>query len=278
MQAINTIIALLSLLHLVFASDYVLDVIKRENATAVDAAEYLEQICFPNFSNFTWRTEHRLPDPFVALSDSPFPCERLNYFLRACAANGTTEIDFLAEQQCLCSGGAFWELYAGCNDCYTTHGDTRNSSSVRSSRLASLQTAECSATRLCQPFSMLLPPMTKMTGSAVSSARMTLGHDEFPSDTAVSNYWTSTRSLTLGGISGSATARQTVWTNTGEVSYVPTCTNIPATTGTSSVASSSSGSSSPSPSASGNIAAVLVTELRMTKVLVAVAFGAAILL
>jgi hypothetical protein len=55
------------------------------------ASEYPARMCSPFLSNI-------LNDP-VSLADSPFPCEQESYLGSVCIANGTAEIDFLAEQE-----------------------------------------------------------------------------------------------------------------------------------------------------------------------------------
>jgi len=75
---------------------------------------------------------------------------------------------------------------------------------------------------------------------------LTLGFDKFPNNTAVSNYFTETGPATPGAITGSATARLTIFTNTGGSKYIPTST--PSGFGT--VAGSGSSMSTSSASAS----------------------------
>lgn len=75
-------------------------------------------MCAPLEANVTRLDEMNFQgDPVFTLANSPFPCEQQRYLIAVCAANGTTEIDFLAEQQCLC-GGAFFDALAGCQACY----------------------------------------------------------------------------------------------------------------------------------------------------------------
>jgi hypothetical protein len=80
-------------------------------------------MCYPLYSNSTRTIELGLSieSEISSLANSPFPCEQEMYMGIACRANGTTELDFLAEQECLC-GGAFWEAMEGCNDYYFAHG------------------------------------------------------------------------------------------------------------------------------------------------------------
>ncbi|KAJ6126827.1 hypothetical protein N7523_002439 [Penicillium sp. IBT 18751x] len=182
---------------------------------------------------------------------SPFPCEQETYTKAVCTANGTTPIDFLAEQECLCTGG-HWEAMRGCDACYYAHG-YRGSPSMSAaayehstaSYMSSLSAAECHVTPPYQPFSNLLPSPNYT--SVEDSPSITLASDRFPNNTAVSNYFTATQSMTPGKITGSATARLTSWTNISGVKYTPASTpdNIGSTS-----ASTSTSTSTPSNSSS----------------------------
>ncbi|KAJ5946412.1 hypothetical protein N7454_003251 [Penicillium verhagenii] len=180
-------------------------------------SQYLSRMCLPLWSNATRSMELGLSvgGQVASLSESPFPCERATYIAAACAANGTSEIDFLAEQECLCHG-SYWEAEAGCNSCYFVHGNTYSSPSKAASYLTSLSMAECTPSPPTQAFSNLTPPVNFT--ALIEAPPMTLGHDQFPNNTAVSNYFTPTGEMTLGQITGTATARLTSWTNIAGVS------------------------------------------------------------
>jgi cytoskeletal protein RodZ len=182
------------------------------------------------------------------------PCEQELYLQAICTANGTIEVDFLAEQECLCNG-AYWEVSAGCNARYFQHGWQVITPEEASSRQASLSTAECQPTPPFQPFSNLLPTINLTSISLAPS--LTLGNDRFPNNTAVSNYFTPTESAIAGPIRGSATGKLTRWTTTAENRYTPT-SNPPnsgiSITATSSTATGSGTGASSSPSTSANVA------------------------
>ncbi|KAH6681762.1 hypothetical protein B0J14DRAFT_577113 [Halenospora varia] len=186
-------------------------------------ATYLTRVCYPLFSNDTRDTALRLriKDIIPSLANSPFPCEQQLYIEDVCTANGTTEVDFLAEQQCLCTGG-YWTAREACNSCFFAHGYQNETQEAAASQLSALSTAECSPSPPFQPFTNLYPSPNISTISLTPS--LTLGNDRFPNNTAVSNYYTGTASLTPGAITGEATARQTSWTNTGGVRFTPTST------------------------------------------------------
>ncbi|KFY21607.1 hypothetical protein V493_07265 [Pseudogymnoascus sp. VKM F-4281 (FW-2241)] len=171
---------------------------------------YIIDMCVPSF----WGT----PDVFAAMANSPFPCEQEMHLSRVCFSNGTTEVDFLAEQQCLC-GGNFFEAVRGCHECYFAHGVVSKDlprDAVLSS-LASASSAECLATPITMPYTNLYP-VAATTGLPLAM----LNNDRFPNDTAVSNYWTGAATPIAGVISGSATGRLTTRTNTADARYTPT--------------------------------------------------------
>ncbi|RHZ48470.1 uncharacterized protein CDV56_100009, partial [Aspergillus thermomutatus] len=168
------------------------------------AREYLTSVCYPNYSNNTRFIALRLALNNItsSLANSPFPCEQALYIENACSANGTTEIDFLAEQECLCNG-AYFDVLAGCDACYYEHGYTALPPAEASSSRSSLSVAECGPTPPYQPFSNLLPAVNAT--SIENAPAITLGTDRFPNNTAVSNYWTAAGPVTPGAITGSAT-------------------------------------------------------------------------
>jgi hypothetical protein len=172
-------------------------------------ANYLQQICMPLVTNLTRATELHLNGTTMinSLALSPFPCEQQLYLGSICQANATDEVDFLAEQECLC-GGSFFEVSAGCNACLFSHGYTLETPEEASSSLSSLSTAECNPTPPFQPFRNLLPS-PNVTHAIQIEETETLGHDQFPNKTDVSYYFTATGSVTDGAITGSATARLT---------------------------------------------------------------------
>lgn len=194
------------------------------------------------------------------LANSEFPCEKSMYMLYGCMANATTEIDYLAEQQCLCKG-AFWDLRRGCSACRFAHGylgpDTPEKAA---SGISSESAAYCGTTPPRQPFIYYLP-------TTIALEPITLGPDKFMNDTATSHYFTATQPATPGEITGSATAR--VQTFTGLVlDLTPTATAGVSDTGVSRTATAS---------ASPTSGAGAIELGRITYFLVAIGFGASFL-
>jgi hypothetical protein len=61
-------------------------------------SDYLFRMCYPLESNATFMIQAGSLSPST-LANSPFPCEQSAYLLDVCLSNGTTVIDFLAEQE-----------------------------------------------------------------------------------------------------------------------------------------------------------------------------------
>ncbi|KFY56200.1 hypothetical protein V496_06755 [Pseudogymnoascus sp. VKM F-4515 (FW-2607)] len=189
------------------------------------SGDYLFRMCIPAIIGEVGSTEPY--DPFGKMGTSPFPCEQEIYLSRLCRSNGTTEIDFLAEQKCLC-GGNYFEASRGCQECFYAHGlfseeFPRDEVLANISRVSS---AECSATPVTIPFTNLFPPRTT-TATATSA---TIISDRFPYDSAVSNYWTGATTPVAGQITGIATGRLKSRTNSQNIRYTPTGTTETGTT------------------------------------------------
>jgi hypothetical protein len=152
---------------------------------------------------------------------------------------------------CSFCDGSYFTVAAGCNACLIAHGYQLYTPEQLSSSLASLSTAECSPSPPYQGFTNLMP--FNYTSLSLEPT-LTLGFDKFPNNTAVSNYFTETGPAIPGAITGSATARLTIFTNTGGSKYIPTST--PSVLGTGVVSGSSTSTSSASASkAATNLAA-----------------------
>ncbi|EPE25221.1 hypothetical protein GLAREA_11802 [Glarea lozoyensis ATCC 20868] len=178
-------------------------------------------MCLPSsYGNSTGRSsQDSTIARYLSYENSPFPCERTLYLQWACIANGTETIDFLAEQQCFCGGG-FFSASEGCDACYRAHGLVMSTSpEEEASYLSSLSTAECTPNPPTQGFTNLV---ATVDFSLIRTRSTTLSDDKFPNQTAVSNYFTTTKALTPGEVTGSATARRTSWTNWDGVRFTPT--------------------------------------------------------
>jgi hypothetical protein len=222
----------------------------------------LQQMCYPHLTRESYHdslgNDISWEKIYASLANSPFPCEQEYYMYAVCLANGTTELDFLAHQQCYCNGG-FFDAVLGCNLCWAAHGsyvypltspeDIQEIEEQITSTVAMLSTDICS-----MAFSDL--PTTPVQTS--TNWITTLGSDRFPNDTRVENYWTATRSITPGKITGSATGRATTRSMAGDEAsetYASTskssASKTSATSSAAAIESAGSSSVSPTPSATG---------------------------
>ncbi|PQE18942.1 collagen Mcl1 protein [Rutstroemia sp. NJR-2017a BVV2] len=212
-------------------------------------SQYLSEMCYPLLTNITRTIELNITvdEQIPSLVNSPFPCEQANYILQVCSANGTTPIDFLAEQECLCPS-SYWVAVKGCVDCFLVHGYLNETQEEDYARISSLSSAECLATSPpIQPYSNLLYTTAINVSTVLTAPDDAIGTDRFPNQTAVSNYFTSTGTnmWTVGTITGSATARLTSFTNSDGVRFTPTATIASTGSGSATSAAASSKSSSP---------------------------------
>ncbi|KAH7306097.1 hypothetical protein BKA65DRAFT_485796 [Rhexocercosporidium sp. MPI-PUGE-AT-0058] len=246
-------------LHATLASSLLQHQMKRrqdEDSSSVDpAVAYLFKMCSPDTYNHIYGNNTG-GDLFPNLSHSSAPCEQRDYIMGSCVANSTVaEVDFAAEQQCLC-GSNFWEAWLGCDACYRAHGyPLLDSEEEGTSWASSISTAECTPSPFPSvPFRNLLTIYTQSS----RAPRITLTNDMFPNQTAVSNYWTKNASPTavLGSITGIATGRATEWTADSWGIYTPSG-SLSSSLGTASITRSPTASGSGS--ASGSAASVSTT-------------------
>ncbi|KAF7889009.1 hypothetical protein EAF00_009309 [Botryotinia globosa] len=189
---------------------------------------YLYRMCYPNLANVSLLVGSNAADKRLQImANSPFPCERSNYIIFACLANGTSALDFLAEQECICPS-SLWELETACTECYLAHGYQNLTREESDASISSLSQAECTATPV-QPFTNFFSRVD--ASQALTTPDVLLGSDRFPNQTAVSNYYTGNSAWTVGSITGSATARLTSYTATEFSRFTPTSTGAPYSTG-----------------------------------------------
>lgn len=192
--------------------------------------QYVAKMCFPLMLDETRaRTLGLTLDTLIpSLANSPFPCEQVLYIGNTCFSNGTTAIDFLAEQQCLC-GGSWFDADVGCNYCAIAHGLQGYTPAQIVSSASSLSSAECATSPPRGPFTNLAPALD-VYATLNAGNSLTFGSDLYPNKTAVSNYFTATASMTPGQITGEATKRLQTFTNVGNVRFtgMPTPSNAAA--------------------------------------------------
>lgn len=173
-------IALAALATTVAALEY--PILGRQN----DATEeYIQEVCYPNTTS---------PVP---------PCQAIINIESACQPNGTTPLAYEAHQQCMCNGGYF-PNWSGCLNCEYVHG-TR-SEAVREAFeniISSASSSFCGAATPSAVFASYFSAVSDASPQTATGAATTVS-DQYPSQTAVSLYYTASGNQGPGAITGSA--------------------------------------------------------------------------
>ncbi|KAG4028131.1 hypothetical protein MFRU_024g01010 [Monilinia fructicola] len=154
---------------------------------------YLTSVCSPNITSGT------IP-----------PCIEVITIQTACNPNGTTPLDYLAHAQCMCNGG-FFSNWLGCLNCDYVHGGRSPAEvSAFNTIITSASNQLCTGT----PTAGFAAIFNSLGGGDVAPGTATRLTDLYPSETAVSLYYTASGKQGIGAITGSATGA----TKTGDVS------------------------------------------------------------
>ncbi|KAI9650410.1 hypothetical protein NHQ30_000424 [Ciborinia camelliae] len=145
---------------------------------------YLTSVCSPNITSGT------IP-----------PCIEVITIQSACDPNGTTPLDYLAHAQCMCNGG-FFSNWLGCLNCDYVHGG-RSPAEVSAFHtiITSASNQLCTGT----PTASFAAIFNSLGGEDVAEGTATQLSDLYPSETAVSLYYTASGNQGVGTITGSAT-------------------------------------------------------------------------
>lgn len=141
--------------------------------------------------------------PAVTTGTIP-PCQEINNIEATCLPNGTTPLALLAHAQCMC-GGSYFADWIGCLDCNFVHGARSPAiTSAFHSILTTVSNQLCTGTPAA-PFQSIFKSLNYDMGPSNATGAATQMSDMYPSQTAVSLYYTAT-SQGPGAITGSATA------------------------------------------------------------------------
>jgi len=228
MKSITTLV-LASVASLTSAS---LSLFRRQTSSGPSTA-YLDSVCSPNVTSS--RSGTLLP-----------PCISIVNIQTQCQPNGTTPLDYMAHAECLCDApSSFFTDWIGCRQCLYVHGGlTQQQLNQYSAVISAVSTSLCTGTPTA-PFQSYFASAGSL-GAAVTSGA-TVSSDQFPSQTAVSLYFTASGSQGPGAITGSATAATASGTKTS-ASSGSRATSGSGATGVSQGSSPSSTSSSSSKS------------------------------
>lgn len=133
------------------------------------------------------------------------PCISITTIQSLCAPNGTAPLDYLASAECMCDPpSSFFADWQGCQQCLFVHGArSQQEMDTYSSIIALASAALCTGTPTAS-FAAIFSSVAATLPPASSDA--TALSDAFPSQTAVSLYYTTSGSQGIGAITGSATA------------------------------------------------------------------------
>ncbi|KYG41234.1 hypothetical protein M433DRAFT_8117 [Acidomyces richmondensis BFW] len=193
--------------------------------------QYIATVCTPNITN---------PVP---------PCTQIISIQEECQPNGTEPLDYIASQECMCNGG-FFSNWIGCLNCQYVHGARSLAvSSAFQNIISSASNALCTGTPTAG-FAAIFSSISDSAPQVVSGAA-TMTSDQFPSQSAVSLYYTASGPQGAGAITGSATLA----TATSSASNMTTSVGASSVSGVSSSAAAAVSSSAPSASAASSSAA-----------------------
>merc|ERR1712093_661277 len=193
------------------------DLLAARQTNGTDEEAYLAEVCFPNTTT-----------PVVP------PCQEIINIQSACTPNGTTGIYLLAHAQCMC-GGSFFQDWLGCLNCNYVHG-ARSPQIVDSFNtiITSASNALCTGT----PTASFAAIFSSLSNAAAPTGTDTAVSDQFPSQTAISLYYTPSGSQGVGAI----TAEAATATTSSRAGTSTEATSSPPGTGTGAGAATTSSS------------------------------------
>jgi hypothetical protein len=221
-----------------------------------NAEQYIQEVCFPETTS---------PVP---------PCQAIINIESACLPNGTTPLAYSAHQQCMCNGGYF-SNWSGCLNCQYVHG-TRSEAvrdafdNILSSASSQFCNAAATPTAVFASYFSALSNRSPQTATGVATSVS----DRYPSQSAVSLYFTATGVQGPGLVTGSAAmATATAATSSKAASASANAVSSASRAVSSSASTKSTTSSAASAAKTGAAHAVAVNQG-----LIAVAAGAMMLM
>src|SRR5215469_7991164 len=173
----------------VFLSAVNANLLAPSQSPSVDQA-YIDSVCSPNITT---------PGSTIP------PCISITTIQSECMPNGTAPIDYLASAECMCNPpSTFFADWQGCQQCLFVHGArSQEDLNLYSSIIRSVSNSLCTGTPTAN-FAAIFSSVAATAATATTGA--TVLSDQFPSQSAVSLYYTVTGSQGPGAITGSATA------------------------------------------------------------------------
>jgi len=164
---------------------------QRQAATTPATQDYLNSVCSPNITI--------TPGAVIP------PCVSVVNIETQCRPNGTTPLDYLAHAECMCSPpSTYFADWIACRQCLYLHGGlTQLALNQFSAIISAASNSLCTGTPTAVFQSIF--PSVQSAGASVTSGS-TVFSDQFPSQTAVSLYYTASGKQGTGAITGSAAA------------------------------------------------------------------------
>src|ERR1700760_10089 len=155
--------------------------------TSAPSQGYLNSVCSPNITMTPGGT---IP-----------PCESIVNIETQCQPNGTTPLDYLAHAECMCSPpSTYFADWIACRQCLYLHGGlTQQGLNQFSAIISAASHSLCTGTPTAVFQSIF--PSVQSAGASVTSGS-TMFSDQFPSQTAVSLYYTASGKQGPGAITG----------------------------------------------------------------------------
>jgi hypothetical protein len=164
-----------------------------------DESDEAQKVCYPEFEG-----DGTIP-----------PCIQIEAIERACQPNGTDTIDYQAHAQCMCNGSYFSD-WLGCQSCLEVHGFRSERDIAYWERVMSAASEGLCTGTPTAAFQSLFASAQTNTAIPFATTGNTRSSDQFPSETAVSLYFTATGSQGPGRITGTPTAATADETETTE--------------------------------------------------------------
>jgi hypothetical protein len=231
-----------------------------------NAEQYIQEVCFPNTTS---------PVP---------PCQAIINIESACQPNGTSSLAYSAHQQCMCNGGYF-SNWRGCLNCQYVHG-TRSEAVAEafSAILSSASSQFCSTATPTAVFASYFSALSDSSPQTATGAATSVS-DQYPSQSAVSLYYTASGNQGPGAITGSAAQATAVASSSGKGSssgsLAATSSRAASSGSSSSARQTSSGSQTGSAAATSSSAAAktgAANAIVVSEGMLAVVAGAMMLL
>jgi len=160
-----------------------------ENANVLNARQatndaYLSSVCLPSIPNAN-------PIP---------PCISINTIEGLCQANGTTPLAYQAHAACLCGApSSFFQDWLGCRRCLVAHGGLSERDFNKNRGLLADASSKLCGGSPTTDFAGYFATATPAGGAAQGA---TMSSDSFPSQSAVSLYYSPSVSQGPGAITG----------------------------------------------------------------------------